>query len=119
MDRPGHGPIRGAFRGAGFARAPIIRAGTIHGPYLQASSTLPSSTRTPPAELSPARAGGAGLLAPPANRSRVIGLYGVSANGLRAGSAFTVGILGTAIGIHWSLGLSAVALRLGTLAAGI
>jgi hypothetical protein len=49
----------------------------------------------------------------------VIGLYGVSANGLRAGSGFTVGILGAAIGIHWSLGLSAVALCLGTLAAGI
>jgi hypothetical protein len=43
----------------------------------------------------------------------------VSANGLRAGSGFTVGILGAAIGIHWSLGLSAVALCLGTLAAGI
>ena len=59
------------------------------------------------------------LLAPPADRGRVIGLYGVSANGLRAGSGFTVGILGAAIGIHWSLGLSAVALCLGTLAAGI
>ena len=59
------------------------------------------------------------LLAPPADRGRVIGLYGVSANGLRAGSGFTVGILGAAIGIHWSLGLSSVALCLGTLAAGI
>jgi MFS family permease len=29
------------------------------------------------------------LLAPPADRGRVIGLYGVSANGLRAGSGFT------------------------------
>jgi hypothetical protein len=43
----------------------------------------------------------------------------VSANGLRAGSGFTVGILGAAVGIHWSLGLSSVALCLGTLAAGI
>jgi MFS family permease len=59
------------------------------------------------------------LLAPPADRGRVIGLYGVSANGLRAGSGFTVGILGAAVGIHWSLGLSAVALCLGTLAAGV
>jgi MFS family permease len=59
------------------------------------------------------------LLAPPADRGRVIGLYGVSANGLRAGSGFTVGILGAAVGIHWSLGLSSVALCLGTLAAGI
>lgn len=59
------------------------------------------------------------LLAPPADRGRIIGLYGVSANGLRAGSGFTVGILGAAAGIHWSLGLSSVALCLGTLAAGI
>jgi MFS family permease len=59
------------------------------------------------------------LLAPPADRGRIIGLYGVSANGLRAGSGFTVGILGAAVGIHWSLGLSSVALCLGTLAAGI
>jgi hypothetical protein len=36
-----------------------------------------------------------------------------------AGSGFTVGILGAAVGIHWSLGLSSVALCLGTLAAGI
>jgi len=34
-------------------------------------------------------------------------------------AGFTVGILGAAIGIHWSLGLSAVALCLGTLAAGV
>jgi hypothetical protein len=59
------------------------------------------------------------LLAPPAERGRVIGLYGVSADGLRAGSGFTVGLLGAAVGIHWSLGLSAAALCLGTVAAGI
>jgi MFS family permease len=54
------------------------------------------------------------LLAPPEQRGRVIGLYGVSANGLRAGSGFTVGLLGAAIGIHWSLGISAAALCAGT-----
>ncbi len=58
------------------------------------------------------------LLAPAADRGRIIGLYGVSASGLRAGSGFTVGLLGAAIGVHWSLGLSATALCLGTLAAG-
>ena len=58
------------------------------------------------------------LLAPPADRGRVVGLYGVSANGLRAGSGFTVGLLGAVIGIHWSLGLSAAALCVGTVAAG-
>jgi MFS family permease len=36
------------------------------------------------------------LLAPPEERGRVVGLHGVSANGLRAGSGFTVGLqLGT------------------------
>jgi MFS family permease len=59
------------------------------------------------------------LLAPPADRGRVIGVYGMSANGLRAGSGFTVGFLGAAIGVHWSLGLSAVALCIGTLAAAV
>ncbi len=58
------------------------------------------------------------LLAPPQDRGRVVGLYGVSANGLRAGSGFTVGLLGAAIGIHWSLGLSSAALCVGTVAAG-
>ncbi|MGI5184685.1 MFS transporter [Dactylosporangium sp. CA-152071] len=59
------------------------------------------------------------LLAPPADRGRVIGVYGVSAQGLRAGSGFTVGLLGAAIGVHWSLGLSAAALCVGTALAGV
>jgi MFS family permease len=58
------------------------------------------------------------LLAPPADRGRVIGVYGVSANGLRAGSGVTVGLFGAAVGVHWSLGLSAAALCLGTALAG-
>ena len=45
---------------------------------------------------------------------RVVGLYGVSASGLRAGSGFTVGLLGAAIGVHWSLGSSAAAMCVGT-----
>jgi MFS family permease len=59
------------------------------------------------------------LLAPPADRGRVIGVYGVAANGLRAGSGFTVGFLGAVIGIHASLGLSSAALCLGTGAAAV
>jgi MFS family permease len=59
------------------------------------------------------------LLAPAADRGRVIGVYGMSANGLRAGSGFTVGLLGVAVGVHWSLGLSAAALCVGTAAAGV
>lgn len=59
------------------------------------------------------------LEAPPAERGRVIGVYGMSANGLRTGSGFTVGLAGSAIGVHWSLGLSAIALCVGTVAAAI
>jgi MFS family permease len=58
------------------------------------------------------------LLAPAADRGRVIGVYGMSANGLRFGSGFTVGLLGAVVGIHWSLGLSAAALCAGTALAG-
>ncbi len=54
------------------------------------------------------------LQAPPDKRGRVVGVYGMSANGLRAGSGFTVGLLGAAIGVHASLGLSATALVVGT-----
>jgi MFS family permease len=56
------------------------------------------------------------LLAPPDKRGRVVGVYGMSANGLRAGSGFTVGLLGAAIGVHWSLALSSLALCVGTVA---
>ncbi|RPI42446.1 MAG: hypothetical protein EHM59_17815 [Betaproteobacteria bacterium] len=43
-------------------------------------------------------------------RGRVIGLYGMSALGLRAFSGVTVGMLGSLIGIHYSLAFSALAL---------
>jgi MFS family permease len=59
------------------------------------------------------------LLAAPQDRGRVVGLYGVAANGLRAGSGFTVGLLGAAVGVHTSLGLSSAALCAGTAAAGV
>ena len=50
------------------------------------------------------------LHAPPDIRGRVIGLYSMSSLGLRAFSGVTVGVLGSLIGIHWSLALSALAL---------
>jgi MFS family permease len=50
------------------------------------------------------------LNAPPEIRGRVIGLYSMSSLGLRAFAGVTVGILGSLIGIHWSLALSAMAL---------
>jgi MFS family permease len=49
------------------------------------------------------------LEAPPSRRGRVVGLFSMSANGLRVGSGVTVGILGAVIGIHYSLALSALA----------
>ncbi|GIF26151.1 MFS family permease [Actinoplanes tereljensis] len=59
------------------------------------------------------------LLAPPAERGRVIGVYGVSASGLRFGSGITVGLFGAVVGVHWSLGLSAAALCVGTIVAAL
>ena len=50
------------------------------------------------------------LHAPPEIRGRVIGLYSMSSQGLRAFSGVTVGVVGSWIGIHWSLALSAMVL---------
>ncbi len=58
------------------------------------------------------------LRAAPADRGRVVGVYNMSANGLRAGSGVTVGLLGMIVGVHVSLGLSAAALCLGATVAG-
>jgi MFS family permease len=57
------------------------------------------------------------MMAPPDKRGRVIGLYSMSANGLRFGSGITVGLLGGLIGVHWSLGLSSAVLCVGALVA--
>ena len=48
--------------------------------------------------------------APPEIRGRVIGLFAMSALGLRAFGGVTVGLGGALIGVHWSLFLSAMAL---------
>jgi MFS family permease len=50
------------------------------------------------------------LHAPAQIRGRVIGLYGMSALGMRAFSGVTIGFAGNIIGIHWSLAISALAL---------
>jgi hypothetical protein len=45
--------------------------------------------------------------APAATRGRILGLFNMSALGLRAGSGITVGLVGSLIGIHASLAVSA------------
>ena len=50
------------------------------------------------------------LNAPTDIRGRVVGLFNMAGLGMRAFSGVTVGVLGAAIGIHWSLGLSAAVL---------
>ncbi|HKW36847.1 MAG TPA: MFS transporter [Burkholderiales bacterium] len=56
------------------------------------------------------------LHAPAQLRGRLIGLYNTANNGMRAFSGITVGIVGSLIGIHWSLALSALALLAATFA---
>ena len=46
------------------------------------------------------------LLAPAHLRGQLIGLFIMSGLGLRTFSGVTVGILGSYMGIHWSLGAS-------------
>ena len=46
--------------------------------------------------------------APNDMRGRVIGLYNMASLGLRAFSGVTVGLIGSLIGVHWSLALSAM-----------
>ena len=43
-------------------------------------------------------------------RGRVVGLFNMAGLGMRAFSGITVGLVGAAIGIHWSLGVSAAVL---------
>ena len=53
--------------------------------------------------------------APAPLRGRLIGLYNTANNGMRAFSGVTVGLVGSLIGVHWSLALSAMALLATTL----
>jgi len=50
------------------------------------------------------------IMAPSHLRGRLVGLFSMSALGLRAFSGLTVGIVGSLIGIHWSLAFSAMGL---------
>lgn len=56
-------------------------------------------------------------IAAPANlRGRLVGLFSMSALGLRAFSGVTVGLMGSLVGIHWSLASSALGLLVVTAA---
>jgi hypothetical protein len=55
------------------------------------------------------------LHAPETLRGRLIGLYNTANSGMRAFSGVTVGLVGSLIGVHWSLALSAIALLAVTL----
>jgi len=55
------------------------------------------------------------LHAPVELRGRVIGLFNMSSLGLRVGSGMTIGVLGSFIGVDWSLELSAALLFMVTL----
>ncbi|MEB2314135.1 MAG: MFS transporter [Sorangiineae bacterium] len=55
------------------------------------------------------------LMAPSDRRGQVIGVYNMSANGLRIGSGFTVGLMAGVVGAHRALGMSSAALCAGTL----
>jgi MFS family permease len=56
------------------------------------------------------------LRAPAQLRGRLIGLFNMSNNGLKAFSGVTVGVIGGLIGIHWSLAISAMILLAVTVA---
>jgi MFS family permease len=56
------------------------------------------------------------LLSPPQLRGRLIGLFAMASQGLKAFSGVTVGVLGGLIGVHWSLAASAMALLTVTVA---
>jgi hypothetical protein len=59
------------------------------------------------------------LEAPPEDRGRVYGVYGVFSSGLRVGNGITLGILGALLGIPFSLALCAALLVVGALASGL
>ena len=56
------------------------------------------------------------LLAPPAIRGRVVGLFNTAMLGLRAGSGLTIGLLGTLIGVRFSLAISSFVIVLVSIA---
>jgi hypothetical protein len=56
------------------------------------------------------------LMAPPQIRGQVIGVYNMTAQGLRIGSGFTVGLMAGVIGASWARATSSAGLIVGTAA---
>jgi len=54
------------------------------------------------------------LMAPARLRGRIIGVFVMAQSGLQTGSGATVGLLGAVVGIHWSLGISGLAVFVAT-----
>jgi MFS family permease len=77
--------------------------------YLVAAPLLVIGGMANPAALSITQTA-AQLRAPRAKRGQVIGVYSTSANGMRIGSGFTVGLFGAAVGLRPALALSSAAL---------
>jgi len=50
------------------------------------------------------------LLAPPEQRGRAVGAFNMVSGGFKAGSGVTIGLMGGIVGVHWSLGVSALTL---------
>jgi MFS family permease len=109
---------------------PTVRAAVVSTAIYGVTSVFFALTSSYPLAVAPLLVGGIAnlvsmsitqtvvqLLAPAADRGRIVGLWGVSANGLRAGSGFTVGLVGAAIGLPSSLAFSSAALCAGTLVA--
>jgi MFS family permease len=59
------------------------------------------------------------LEAPPDDRGRVFGVYGVFANGFRTANGITLGVLGALLGIPWAIALCAGALVIATVVTGL
>ena len=85
-------PVSGVASRLWLPRMPVFIAGFVNLAYSSMAQTLVQ------------------LSAPSASRGRIIGLFHMSSLGLMTFSGLSVGVGGSFIGIHWSLGLSACVL---------
>ena len=103
-ERRGSGARRNSLRGKRFASSQPTECRDLLDPLVFGHRRLRRIHQLP--------AGGRAALL----RGRLIGLFNMSNNGLRAFSGVTVGVVGGLIGIHWSLAISAMILLAVTVA---